>query len=200
MSKSLVFLVALLLSAVSQAATVQYTSEAAFQAALVNGFTVIDTSIGGPNIGKTTAQLSAETAGAEFFGPSSFVRSDGLIPNGTGGIGGNLGLNFDPGVTGVGVTSNLGDGGRIQIFDGPDGTGNLIDEVQFGIGAGWPSLFGGITSTQEIRSAIFTCEFDSDIFCGLIDPTFGNIIPVPAAAWLFMSALCLLGWIRKSAN
>jgi hypothetical protein len=186
-------------SAIAFAATVNYANEMVFQDALTGGFTVINTSVLGPNIGKTTAELSSQTAGAEFFGPPSNVRSDGLIPNGTNIIGGVLGLNFDPGVNAVGVTSNMGDGGRIKIFDGAGGTGNLLGEVQFGVGNGWLSYFGGIISTQEIRSAIFTCEFDFDIRCGLIDPTFGltTVIPVPSAAWLFGTALGLLGWVRR---
>ena len=97
----------------------------------------------------------------------------------------------------MGATSSSGDGGTIQLYDGLNGTGNLIGQVQFGTGNGWPSPFGGITSTEEIRSAIFTCDFDGDLKCGVIDPTFGAVVPIPAAVWLFGSALGLLGWARR---
>ena len=92
----------LVFAAQTHAATVTYINEAAFQSDLAGGFTVIDTSITGPNIGKTTSDLSSQTSGAEFFGLASFVRSDGLIQNGAGFGGLANRVEFRPGRHGRG--------------------------------------------------------------------------------------------------
>ncbi len=190
-----------LVGGAAQAGVITYSDQTAFQNALTDGFTVIDTSA---NVGDTTEQLSIETAGAEFFGPSSYVRSDGLILNGQFFLGAatpSLGINFDGGVAGVGAWANAYDGGRIQIYSGLNGTGTLLGEVGYGSPSG--VMFGGITSTDLIYSAIFTCDFNYDLACGLIDPTFGAVtvadtggaseVPLPAALWLFIAGAGALG-------
>lgn len=191
----------------SHAAVMTYTDQTAFEAALSEGHTTIDTSA---HVGKTTAQLSALYDGAAFFGAESYVRSDGLIVNGLGFFGAvtpHVGLNFESGVTGVGAWANAFDGGRIQIFSGLNGTGTLLGEAAYGHPGG--VMFGGITSTDLILSAIFTCDFNYDLACGLIDPTFGNItlsdtgvseVPLPAAAWVFLAGLGAIGAARRGKN
>lgn len=175
-----------------------YTDRASFEAAM-DTLTLVDTS---ENIGKTTAQLSAETPGATFTGPDSFVRSDGLIVNGAGFFPNDphVGMNFDVPVFGVGATANAFDGGRIQIFSGLNGTGTLLGEAAYGNPSG--TMYGGIISDMPILSVIFTCDFNFDLACGLIDPQFGQVsvqqpVPVPAAAPLMMAGLAAVSRFRR---
>ena len=56
-------------------------------------------------------------------------------------------------------------------------------------------------SLPDIETLLWDVEYllDSD---GLdrVRLTVTNTVPVPAAVWLFGSALCLLGWLRKRAT
>lgn len=196
-------LAALLMAAPgANAVTVTYSDQTAFHAALTGGFTLIDVS---NYRGWTTAQLSAEFDEVTFIGQGSYVRSDNLIPHGAyfSRPVPHVGLNFDTGVNGVGIWSNPIDGGTIQIYSGLNGTGDLLGTAAFGGRA--PSLFGGIISTDIIRSAFFTCEYNYDLACGLIDPSFGTVttsaVPLPAAAWLLGAGLLGLAGIgsRRTA-
>lgn len=186
----------------AQASVVSYTSVSAFQSVLDASLTIIDTSA---NIGKTTAQLSTQTPGAEFFGYSSYVRNDALILNGFGFSGdvnnAHVGLNFAAGVSGVGVSTNPADGGRILAYSGLNGTGALLGMANFGTPAG-AQLFGGLVSSTLIKSAIFTCDFNFDLKCGLFNPMFGrtsvtSAVPVPAALPLLFSALAFFGFLGR---
>ncbi|MEM9840541.1 MAG: hypothetical protein AAF830_15490, partial [Pseudomonadota bacterium] len=201
MKKSLLIssVCALALSAFAHAGSITvYTDRASFEAAM-DTLTLVDTSA---NVGKTTSQLSAETPGATFTGPSTFVRSDGLIVNGAGFYPTNphVGMNFDVPVFGVGATANAFDGGRIQIFSGLNGTGQLLGEAAYGNPSG--TMYGGIISDMPILSVVFTCDFNFDLKCGLIDPQFGQAsfqqpVPVPAAAPLMVAGLGLMASRRK---
>ncbi|SFK73717.1 hypothetical protein [Methylophaga sulfidovorans] len=183
------------------ASTMTYSNQATFQSAL-DSSAIIDTSA---YIGETTDTIDNDFSDAEFFGPLSNVRSDDYILNGEGFFGAStphVGLNFAGGINGIGITSNPIDGGVIKIFDGLNGTGTLLGVVAFGGQAS--SLFGGIISTNSIRSAIFTCDYNSDLECGLRDPVYGSLqqppsaVPVPAAAFLFTPALLgMVGFRRK---
>ncbi len=182
-----------------------FGDQAAFVAALDGGSTLVDVSA---SIGANLVQLSAITPGATFFGPNTSVRSDALIPHGQGFFGTtnqHVGLNFETTVNGVGVTSNLFDGGRIQAYSGLNGTGTLLGEHGFG-GNTVASLFGGLITDQPILSVVYTCDFNFDLACGVIDPVFGlstsalssDPVPLPAGAFLFMAGLGALGVARRA--
>ncbi len=145
-----------------------FTNETTFRDALTGGFTEVD--------GQGFSQISQLSfVGGSFFGPNAVIRSDGLIENGQGFHGAanpHVGMNFDSDVFGVGVTSNPADGGRVLGFSGLNGTGNLVEQANFGS----PALFGGFVSTEAIRSVIFTCDFNGDLKCGLFRPTFGTVL------------------------
>ena len=183
----------------ANAVVVTYTDRTAFEAAL-SDVTTIDTS---SHIGSTTFAIDDDPiyGGAfQFTGPDAYVRGDDLILNGLGFHGSiipHVTINFASGVNGVGVTTNLFDGGRILIYDGQNASGNLLGTANFGTNG----LFGGIISTDLIGSAVFTCDFNSDLKCGLRDPVYGTSanVPAPAPLVLFLFGLgCLaLGRVRN---
>ncbi|MEM6372793.1 MAG: hypothetical protein AAF727_08460 [Pseudomonadota bacterium] len=176
-----------------------FTDQTAFETAL-DSFTLIDTS---DYIGDAVADIPlGDLGGATFFGAPSTVRSDDLILNGSGFFGAStphVGLSFSTRVTGVGVTSNAIDGGRIQLWSGANGTGTLLGEGSFGGGAS--AQFGGLIIGEAAGSVVFTCDFNSDLKCGLRDIVFGSTpapVPLPAGLPLLLGALGLLGWMRRS--
>lgn len=184
---------------VGEAATT-YTNQSAFQAALDDSFTLIDTSENG---GASTETLSAATPNATFFGPQSSVRGyDGVLLNGQFFLGEatpSLGLTFDTPVNGVGALTFTIDGGQVIAFAGPDGTGAEVGRVDYGKGGG----FGGLISDMAIRSVIFTCTQDGDLACSLVDPQFGTTssvtanVPLPASGLLLLGGFGLAAMLRR---
>ncbi|WP_425101650.1 hypothetical protein [Tropicibacter sp. S64] len=171
------------------------------------GYGIVDVST--YTTGTTTTTISATFSNVDFFDlPNSYVRNDDLIPNGAGVFGAtnpHVGLNFLDGVNGVGVFANTFDGGRILIYDGFDGTGSLLGEAAYGSAAGNAAFnFGAITSDTLIKSAVFTCEFNSDLACGVIDPQWGtgsafiSAVPLPASGLLLGAGFGLLAMRRRS--
>ncbi len=161
-------LIAVLISVYAQADV--FENQGDFEAEL-DSVTLIDTS---QYIGITTFQISPLIPGATFFGPDALVRNDDLILNGQGFHGvatPSVGINFSVPVTAVGVTSNAIDGGAIELYSGPDGTGTLLSATPFG--GGNLESFTGVTGVALVGSVVFTCEFDADLRCGLRDPVFG---------------------------
>ncbi len=201
---------ALAVSAPAYAATFAYTSQPAFEAALGGSFTLVNLDSAtfaafgnGWNLDDTNPALALAARGLDSIGYNAEVVSgqngqtpterDWLITNGinTGGAGqgGTIAFNFSTPVNGVGAFSNIlgdGDGGRVRIFGGA-GLTDFIAEARFGRpGDG----FGGITSTQLIRSVQFTCDVNDDLRCGVYDIQFGTTgVPEPGT-W----ALMILGF------
>ena len=186
MKRPALFFTALLFAGSLQAATLTYVDRATFEAALDPGYTLIDTSAyaDGTPIGDTLP-----AAVTSFGAPSTIRAADGVLLNGQGFYGTttpNIGLNFSPGINGVGGSSGEGYGGMIMIYSGLNGTGSLLGSAAYSV------TFGGIISSVDIGSVIFTCDFNFDLKCALIDPTFGSstaVVPLPAALWLFATAL-----------
>ncbi|MDX2223203.1 MAG: hypothetical protein SFV21_10665 [Rhodospirillaceae bacterium] len=203
-------------SGAAQAAVVAYTNQATFQAALTGSFTLINLDAAPFNGFGTSYRVedaapaaAFASAGIDFFNFNAEVRAgqtgqiatpgrDRLIFNGTG-FGGEIGVNFAGGVNGIGALSNNIDYGRILIYSGANFTGTLLGQIQFGPGA----LFGGLTSTDVINSARFTCDFNADRRCGIYDMQFGTFaiaIPEPGAlSLLALPMLLLAGAVRRQS-
>lgn len=179
-----------------------FTNQTAFLSELESS-TLIDTST---HIGSTT--LSIPFIGGSFFGPDALVRSDDLILNGQGFHGSttpHVGINFSTSVNAVGVKSNAVDGGSILLFSGLNGTGSLLGSTSFGGGA--DDAFTGFIGSSLALSAIFTCDFDADLRCGLRDPIFGfdsdaavAPVPLPAGFPLLAAGLIGLGALARRKN
>ena len=196
------------------AATTTFGSQSGFQSALDGSFTLINldatpysSNPSGYELSDVAAALMAD--GLVSIGYDADVVSgqngqtptdrDWLITNGDGFAPGtpfHIAFNFVSPVNGVGALSNIlgnGDGGRIRVFSGENLGGTLLGQANFGLNTG-VNGFGGITSTDLIRSVEITCDFNSDLRCGVYDIQFGafaadDAIPEPEV-W----ALLILGF------
>lgn len=183
------------------AQAITYSDQTTFLATLEVS-TVIDTS---SFIGNTTSGINASLSTGAFFGPDASVRNDDLILNGAGFHGTttpHVGINFNSIVNAVGVTSNAIDGGRILLYSGLNGTGDLLSTTAFGGGSS--ASFTGVADAFPARSVIFTCDFNSDLKCGLRDPVFGfdtafaAQVPLPASVSFLLAGIAgLLGLRRR---
>ena len=97
---------------------------------------------------------------------------------------------------------NVSDAVLIQGWDAAD---NLISELsvsRLAVGVGWQSVafdssWTGISrlriTAQDVDCA---CPTKSELY---IDNIVVDVVPIPAAVWLFASALGLIGWLRRSS-
>lgn len=131
-------------------------------------------------LGVDSVGLNAQVvAGQDFQTPTA---RDRLILNGAF-FGGEIVFNFTGLVNGVGGWANNGDGGHVKAYSGLNGAGTLLGSAGFG-----PGSFGGLISSDAIKSVRFTCEFNSDLACGVYDLQFGSVaggVPEPAT-WAMM--------------
>jgi len=123
---------------------------------------------------------------------------------------------------------SMNSGGTVQIKGsmeslGISGGGNVLMAANLMTGPGnanltsSPLLWGFNTDNifchSSIEAALGGCTFSESVYISLLEPFLGveagsfstsgtatTTIPVPAAAWLFGSALGLLGWVRRRAN
>jgi hypothetical protein len=136
------------------------------------------------------------------------------------GDGGSLTLQFtDNFLNGDGTPAS-----DLYVLEVGEAEGSTVEVSSNGID--W-ALVGTILPDDTLGIGVFTYGFDIDafgfgindmvIFVRLTDSNFGDtsnppgsdfdavgaiqtVIPVPAAAWLFGSALGLLGWLRRKAS
>ncbi len=127
-----------------------------------------------------------------FEGPAS-------APNTTIFDSGHI-FNFTVPVVAVGLINTSPDKDRVQLWSGANGTGTLL--LDFTDQDGIPTNFhvdrfvggreagGGLIGSMLVFNETGNLELDELIFEV-------SAVPVPAAVWLFGSALGLLGWIRR---
>lgn len=195
------------------AVTTAYTSQSGFEAAFDDGFALVNfDALGGLPAGYRLDDAAPAAAlaalGVDSVGANALVVGgqdyqtpgvrDRLVLNGStfnGAATPFIAFDFATGVNGVGAWANFGDGGRIRIYSDVGLTGTLLGETTFGkYAAGAQDLFGGITSTTAIRSVQFTCDYNGDAACGVLDLQFGRfasaevgVVPEPSA-WALMIA------------
>lgn len=193
----------------ASAAVVSYASEGAFQAALDGSHTLVNfDTLGGfaagyrlddagpaaalAALGVDSVGLNALVAGGQDF--QTPTARDRILLNGAA-FGGHIAFDFATAVNGVGAFSNNIDYGRIRLFSGSGLTGTFLGEAQFG-----PGAFGGVTSVESARSAQFTCDFNSDMACGVYDLQFGTFAATAAVPEPATWALALVGFGAAGAR
>ena len=127
------------------------------------------------------------------FDLSASVDDSGSLSSGNISIGGTiLGLGFNSGTL---LTGTLSDIGFV------DGGGDPLEFLFSVTGGDLSSIYGG-TGGVILSSSGFTgwgADFTNSPFAGLADTFAVSPVPVPAAVWLFGSALLgLVGYGRQS--
>lgn len=200
---------ALMAGGSASAAVVSYANQAAFQAALDGSHALVNfDTLGGfaagyrlddagpaaalAALGVDSVGLNALVAGGQDF--QTPTARDRLVFNGAA-FGGHIAFDFATAVNGVGAYSNNIDYGRIRLFSGTGLTGTFLGEAQFG-----PGAFGGVTSVVGARSAQFTCDFNSDMACGVYDLEFGTFATTAAVPEPATWALAIVGFGAAGAR
>jgi len=208
--KGLGFILIAMYPPAADASVTAFANQAAFEAALSREFTLVNLDdqplVGftppyhvedaGPAAAFAQLGIDFQVFDAEVNDGQAFQIAlpgrDRLILNGVGGpTGGDLVIDLVDPVHGFGAWSNDGDGGHVRAFSQPRLGGTLIGEADLGSGS-----FGGLVSTDLIRSVEITCEFNFDLECGVFDIQFGTTWPpVPIPPWAAITLSVALPWL-----
>jgi len=192
-----------LLLAMGSAQAVEVAINGGFETGDFTGWTQF------PNDG--TQAITGDASSGSFAAQlTQTTPNNSLIKNANIGIGQVApGTIIDISFDAKGSTAN---GGVIfaEVFSELDGGGTSAGEIlgggplavtsdyqnfMFSTVAG-PDVSGGVTfQIGAVCGADPGCS--SEVF---VDNVSVNVVPIPAAAWLFGSALGLLGWIRRKAS
>ena len=197
-------LVSVTVASATTASITSFSNQATFEASLTGSFTLANLDdpplvgfVPPYNVEDAAPAAAFATLGIDFqtFVPAvvdgqafqiSLPGRDRLILNGANSsTGGNIILDLVEPVDGVGAWSNDGDGGRIRVFSGPGLSGTFLGEVGMLSGS-----FGGLISTDPIRSVEITCDFNFDLICGVFDIQHGTtpaLVPVPPLVGVILS-------------
>jgi hypothetical protein len=175
--------IALMAASAASAAITTYSNQATFEASLPGSFSLANlddqplvgfvppynVDSAGPAAAFATLGIDFQTFNPQVVGGQEsqilVPGRDRLIINGTGSsTAGDIIIDFINPVDGVGAWSNDGDGGLIRAFSGPGLSGTLLGEANMLAGS-----FGGLISTDPIRSVEITCDFNFDLTCGVFD-------------------------------
>ena len=125
-------------------------------------------------------------AGAQTYGGSFIFDADAVINPYTDVT---LAYLQDPIVVAVPDASNL----EVDGFNGSAMTHYIAFDTPL-TNAGGIVTFTGFIYSED------ACGFNGGFCADLSGQVVANVVPVPAAAWLFGSALAGLGWLRRKQN
>jgi len=160
----------------------------------------------GPTIrGDSVTDLTIITGiAATAGGSTAYSCTEGTFLGGVANINGCGGYSFGTNFTdesttiwaGLGVTQTIG-GDDAALAPAPFPPWNFAIRTISAYGLGSVALLSGASTISQ--NASFTIGNGTPQGSGgAFDMTF-QVIPVPAAAWLFGSALGILGWVRRRA-
>ena len=135
-------------------------------------------------------------------GPISSIPGEGILQEISGlTIGTTYQVNFEQSISWFNLPGQ-GEGGHWEVVFGSETMQSaFMANPGSGVAFGWQDQtfqFTATTVTQNLSFQAVPLNFDELIGLGL-DGVSISAVPIPAAAWLFGSALGLLGWMRRKA-
>lgn len=146
---------------------------------------------------------SASSDGGTFvhaLGPISTIPGEGILQEVTGlTIGTAYQVNFEQSIS-WSNNPTQGAGGHWEVvFGGESAQSEFMANPGSGVAFGWQEQSLVFTATSETQNLSFRAVPESvgDRLGLGLDGVSVSVVPLPAAAWLFGSALGLLGWSKR---